>query len=67
MAIIRVEVFKERTAADLQKAKLELKGFLVAGPEAADEVGWDATGAGGSADNVSSGSAESLWVIFAKK
>ena len=40
MAIIRVEVFKERTAADLQKAKLELKGFLVAGPEAADEVGW---------------------------
>lgn len=67
MTIVRVEAFKDRSAAELQKAKLELKGFFVFGPEAADDVGWDATQAGGSADNVFSGGSGNLWVIFAKK
>jgi hypothetical protein len=67
MAIIRVEVFKDRSAADLQKAKLELRGFFVSDPEASDDVVWDATQAGGSAENVFPGGSGSLWVIFAKK
>jgi hypothetical protein len=67
MATIRVEAFKDKPAAELQKAKLELRGFFVSGPEPADDAGWDGTQAGGSADNVFSGGPESLWVIFAKK
>jgi len=67
MSIIRVEVFKDRPAADLQKAKLELRGFLVSGPEATEDAGWDATNAGGQSDNVFVGGAGNLWVLFAKK
>ena len=66
MAIVRVEVFKDKAAADFQKAKLQVKGFFVSGPEAVDEVGWDATAADGNADNVA-GATGNLWVIFAKK
>ncbi len=67
MSIIRVEVFKDRPAADLERAKLELKGFLVSGPEAAEDAGWDATNAGGQSDNVFDGGPGNLWIIFAKK
>lgn len=68
MAIVRVEVFRQKDKADNRKLQLEdaQMGFKVSDPEEVNAVAWDATDSTGRRDGAPDNS-DPVWVIVARK